>query len=237
LFVLSVDVRAPAGKTAESQASKLLVALERLHIPATWCLPNPGEGALPEQICRQSLHHEIALLGEAAWVGKTAGRTHFARELSQRVVAAQQRGLKIRSLALLDAELTDDLDLLVKHRISLLRSPSTTTVQPQSLRFGVWQAPVTFSLPTRTSWTFGGCEWTVGRALTRAARSGDLVHVVADLKGLANQVQFTTLERILGVVSRRQQKGLLTALTLQGLAQSLAPKRTTPVSQSVLRAA
>lgn len=234
LFALSVDVR---GRLSDQQVTRLLQLLRHVRTPATLALPSPGEQRAVARIQAEPLKHEFAILADDDWTGPQVGRTKFARELARRVELATTKGLSVRSLALGNTKLTSNLDLLVKHRISSVRSRATTGFQPQSLRFGIWQAPVSFTVPSTAGWSLGGLEWTVSRALSRAAKSHDLVHLVTDIEALSERNHYATLERILGLVQKRQVKGLITTVTLGGLVDSLTPRRQTPASHSVLRVA
>jgi hypothetical protein len=183
------------------------------------------------------LRHELAILADSTWIGPGVGRTQFARELAHRVKVAKTHGASFRTLAATDTELTTNLDLLVKHRISVVRSPLYMGFQPQSLRYGVWQAPVSFTLPSKSRWQFGGTEWAINRALSRASRLHGLVHLVVELDTLRNRAEMTSLERILTTVHRRRNKGLIAVVTMQGLVASLTPQRQATSARSVLRVA
>lgn len=234
LFALSVDVR---DAVSDRQIASVLQSLRRTGIPATVAMASPGEHATATEIVADPLPHDFAILAENDWAGEQAGRTKFARELARRVEVARKSGVAVRTLSLNDTKLDNNLDLLVKHRISVVRHSGTTGFQPQSLRFGIWQAPVSFAIPSTSRWTLGGLEWTVSRALARAAKEGDLVHLVVDAQSLADPSTLATFERILGLVQKRQAKRHISAVTLGGLVDLLTPRRQTPVSQSVLRVA
>ena len=234
LFALSVDV---PGQLSKQQSHSLFQALRRTRTPATISVPSPGEHELYTRGLAEPLRHDFAILADPTWVSQQAGRTKFARELARRVEVAANKGLDVRTLALAGTELAGNLDLLVKHRISIVRSSGSTGFEPQSLRFGVWQAPVSFSISPATRWPFGGIEWAVSRALSKAAKSHDLVHVVTDGTAFSDSSISATLDRILTLVQKRQAKGQITSVTLGGLAESLAPQRRTKTSRSVLRVA
>ncbi|MDA1055908.1 MAG: hypothetical protein O3C40_36445 [Planctomycetota bacterium] len=237
VFALSVDLREHSTSNLQGELSQLLKLLRRLQIPATFSTRSPGCDGLVEKLRVESLRHELAILADSSWVGPSVGRTMFARELAKRVRIAQAHGAAVRTIAVTDAELTTNLDLLVKHRISVVRSPMNAGFQAQSLRFGVWQAPVSFTLPSQGRWQFGGTEWAINRALSRAARSNDLVHLVVELETLRDQAEAASLERILTTVQRRRNKGLITTVTMQGLVARLAPERQAVSARSVLRVA
>jgi hypothetical protein len=234
LFALSVDVR---GDLSKQQITSLLQTLRRTRTPATLSVPSPGEHNIFARGLAEPLRHDFAILADPSWVSQQAGRTKFARELARRITAAGSNGLDVRALALDGTELAGNLDLLVKHRISIVRGNGPAGFEPQSLRFGIWQAPVSFSLPSTSRWSFGGIEWAVSRALSKAANSHDLVHVVADAHALSDPGISTTLDRILALVQKRQAKGHITQVTLGGLVDSLTPRRQARTSRSVLRVA
>lgn len=237
VFGLSIDVREQSATSLQAELSQLLKTLQRLQIPATFATPSPGCDGVVDKLRGQSLRHELAILADTSWVGPQVGRTHFARELARRVEVAQSRKATVRTIAVSDSDLSTNLDLLVKHRISVVRSPLYTGFQPQSLRFGVWQAPVSFTLPLKGRWQFGGAEWAINRALSRATRTLGLVHLVVNLETLCDRTEAASLERILTTVHRRRSKGQITAVTMQGLVERLAPQRQATSAQSVLRVA
>jgi hypothetical protein len=237
IFGLSVDLQEGLASSLQAELSQLLKMLKQLQIPATFSTPSPGCEGLIQVLRAESLRHELAILADATWVGPHVGRTHFARELARRIeVAASHRAL-LRTIAVRDAELTTNLDLLVKHRISVVRSPLHTGFQPQSLRFGIWQAPVSYTLLSKRRWQLGGTEWAVNRALSRSARSQSLVHLVVELETLKDPAEMASLGRILTTVQRRRNKGLVTAVTMQGLVARLSRQRQAISARSVLRVA
>lgn len=237
LFTLSVDVRGTQDNRTQALALRVLKTLRQARVPATWSSVSPGDCRFGEHVLREPLPHEIALLAEVEWAGAQAGRTLFARELSRRIALAKSRGIELHTLALPEPDCTSYLDLLVKHQISLVRLRDSSGLQPQSLRFGVWQVPITFHIPSASRWPFGGWEWGLSRALSKACKTGDLVHVVASLDGLASETDQSSLDRLLRVVQQYQQKGRLSVLTLHTLGESLMPQRRVPQGRSVLRAA
>lgn len=237
VFGLSIDLREGLASNLQAELSQLLRTLKRVQIPATFSTPSPGSDGLIEILRAESLRHELAILADATWAGPHVGRTHFARELARRIEGAATQRVLLRTIAVSDAELTTNLDLLVKHRISVVRSPLHAGFQPQSLRFGIWQAPVSFTLSSKARWQLGRTDWAVNRALTRASRSNGLVHLVVELETLRDQAELASLERILTTVHRRRNKGLVAVVTMQGLVARLAPQRQAIAARSVLRVA
>src|SRR6478672_2251214 len=79
--------------------TKRLVALaETYRLPITWAACDPAHSAATSLIMRSALEHEFAILGDANWVGPSAGRTRFARELVRRLTQARAAGLGVSSL-------------------------------------------------------------------------------------------------------------------------------------------
>ncbi|MCA9120299.1 MAG: hypothetical protein H6822_33330 [Planctomycetaceae bacterium] len=237
IFGLSIDFKRRSATELQGELSQLLKTLQRFQVPATFATSAPGCDGVAEKLRGESLRHELAILADNSWVGPHVGRTHFARELAQRVEMANAHRATVRTLAITDSDLSSNLDLLVKHRISVVRSPLYTGFQPQSLRFGVWQAPISFTLPSKGRWQLGGTEWAINRALTRASRAQGLVHLVVDLETLRDRTELATLERILATVHRRRSKGQVATVTMQGLVARLAPQRQAASGRSVLRVA
>jgi len=237
VFGLSIDLQEGSASSLQAELRQLLKTLQRVQIPATFSTPSPGRDGLVERLRAESLRHEHAILADSSWIGPSVGRTQFSRELARRVEIAKAQRASFHTIAVTDTELTANLDLLVKHRISVVRSPMNTGFHPQSLRFGVWQAPVSFTLPSKGGWQFGGTEWAIKRALSRASRLHGLVHLVVQLETLKDQTEVASLERILTTVQRRRSKGLIAAVTMQGLVARLAPQRQAVSARSVLRVA
>ena len=241
IFGLSVDVsssytQGSPTRGSQSELAGLLSMLHRLQIPATFATPTPGCDGFFEPIRDEPVRHELAILADESWVGPGVGRTKFARELASRVESAKLSGASVHTLAINGAELTENLDLLVKHQISVVRSSANRGFEPQSLRFGVWQAPVSFTLPSTGRWQFGGNEWAVNRALTRATKCSGLVHLVVSLEALCDKQEAAALERVLATVNRRRSKQQVSVLTMRGVVARLAPQRAAS-AKSVLRVA
>ncbi len=142
-------------------------------------------------------------------------------------------------LALDKVDLFDHLDLLVKHRISMVRCDSTTggaetqCLKPRSLRFGVWQAPPARRLTGRLNigwWT----TMNIRRVIHRCSRRGGIVHLLLQADELLNRGM---LETILRCVANRRQNDSLGCLTLQQLSRQVQMQPPRVTSQSLLNRA
>lgn len=137
----------------------------------------------------------MALLGDASWVGREAGRGRFARELMRRMARARGDGLSMRTLALRTALPVDHCDLAIKEGIMAARHPSAAEakraprLQPQALRFGLWGFPVSMVLPAASRWLPGGGGVRTARfEIDKAIAERGLVHLAIDAPHLAERV-------------------------------------------------
>src|SRR5436853_3167817 len=77
---------------------QLVATMDSERIPATWAVSDPAHSAATSLIRKSPIEHEFAILGDANWVGPTAGRTRFARELVRRLTQARAAGLDVTTL-------------------------------------------------------------------------------------------------------------------------------------------
>lgn len=187
---LGISVEADGPEAADGPSSapleQLLELLNSLGFGATWVFAHPGRSDWARRLTREGSGHEVALAGDASWIGAVAGRTRFARELKLRIEEAQAAGMTIDTLALRSAELTEHLDLLVKQRIRLIRrtlDPAlrpTLYFEPQSTRFGVWRVPSPVLFPGNAPWWFGGDDFRLRHWAQRAIHARAVMHVAVD---------------------------------------------------------
>lgn len=246
--VISVDLElpAPTGSLAQqrqldSLTRQLLKSLEQSHTPATIAVADPIHSAATELVLASSVTHEIGVLGDATWLGPTATRERFARELERRVGAAQAAGLPVRSLLLRDVQLTQDFDLVSRLRLTGVRTRSTRhgLAQPEPLRLGIWELPVSVQLPHCGSWWSGGARGAVRRAIKKAACAGGVVHLAIDAGQFAERETLNTreVEQVLEDVANLQAAGKLTLHTMADLTDQLGARRELAPMHSILRPA
>src|SRR3954464_5807578 len=136
-----------------------LAASERL--PITWAVSDPAHSAATSLILQSAIEHELAILGDATWVGATAGRTRFARELIRRLAQARAIGLDVTSLVPHVASIENQIDLVVKQHITAVagfESPESERrlLSPRALHYGVWEVPISEDLPLQSGRFFNG---------------------------------------------------------------------------------
>jgi hypothetical protein len=222
-------------------AGRLLDALDRLQLPATIAVADPLHSAATDAILASPVGHELAVLGDATWVGRGAGRERFARELDRRCHGAKAAGLRVSSLVLRQAELGENFDLLARHAITAIRAPSLASAplrQPHLLRLGTWQMPVTLALPCKPRW-YQSVPSIVRKLLKHAAQAGEVVHLAIDAGQLAEHEphKIVEIERILALAAQLRDSGHLEVRTLQSLAKALDPPHELAPLHSILRAA
>ncbi len=245
-LVLSIDLElvTRAGsleyqRQLDAVTVQLTEALALHHLPATMAVADPLHSAATEQITASPLGHEIAILGDASWVGRGAGRERFSRELDRRIHKARKAGLHITSLALRNVDLAENFDLLARHAMTAIRLGHVVSpAQPPVLRSGMWQMPVSLALPHTPRW-FQSTAGFAKKTLRNAVQNGGIAHLAIDAGRLAEgeAVRLVEVLRVLAIAGELQQAGRLEVLTLQQLASSLDRPEAIAPQRSILRAA
>lgn len=241
--VLSIDVPSESvsgGRLNDTFARELFHMVESRHLAASWVPLAPKQFSLRDQLAAHNTRHDLALVGDPSWIGKGAGRTRFARELSTRVEAARSANINVAAIALYDTHLDDHLDLLVKHRIGMIRGQRRggASLQPQSVRFGVWYSPVSVVLPQTNEWSWFGTKWSLRQTIRRAIGAAGVAHVVIDgTKIERNTSAWGELELVLAHLQRQRDKGVLAVTSLSGLATRLIRQPSSRKATSILRVA
>jgi hypothetical protein len=239
--VLSIDVpsEGASGWQLNDVAPQLFRMLETRHLSATWVPVDPQHFSLRDELAINR-RHDLALVGDSSWIGKAAGRTRFARELAARLGAIRSANINVAAIALRDVQLDEHLDLLVKHRVGMIRGERRggPSLQPQSVRFGVWYSPVSVVLPGQNDWSWIGKSWTLRQTVRRAIRAGGVAHIVLDGARMGqNAAALGEFDLVLAHLQRQRDKGILAVTSLSGLTRSLIRKPTVKHASSILRAA
>jgi hypothetical protein len=254
ILTLSIDLEIDAAhlglaeqRSLEAITSRLLKLVGKYELPATWAVADPAVSAATERIVSMRAGHEIAISGDATWVGREAGRSRFGRELARRCARARASGLAISTLTLKTTELEDHSDLAIKQGITAVRHPDAQCtarnargLQPQTLRYGLWSFPVSLVLPHTSRWLPGGGGVRTARALIdQAICDRGLVQLAIDapqlaLRGFAAE---RALQCILQHAERRRRQGILDVVTLGNTASKLSSQAQGQPSHSILRPA
>jgi hypothetical protein len=216
-------------------------------LPVTWAVSDPAYSAATPLVLRSGVRHELAILGDANWLGPMAGRTRFARELARRVSHARDAGIHVTTLVPRVATIERHVDLVVKQRIAAVAGVGQrhvpgaargSTLSPRALHYGVWELPVAGSLPSGKHWLFPS-GWAMWRVIHRAAVKAGTFHLSVDAPALLEEGERGV--RILTWLMRRvavlRTRGLLCVETLGAAAARLADVPTVSPQKSILRRA
>ena len=223
-------------------ARRLVRLMDEQRLPTTWAVSDPAHSAATSLVMRSDVDHEMAILGDANWVGPTAGRTRFARELARRVSQARHAGIEITTLVPRVAPVERHLDLVLKQRIAAIggaQEPNGRPASPRSLHYGLWEFPAARSLPLAgSSFLFNG-GWSTWRQVRRAASSAATFHLVIDAPALLEQGPRAekTIHRLVRRVAELRNRGLVSVETLGAAAARLSEVPAITPQRSILRRA
>jgi hypothetical protein len=222
---------------------RLIGLMDSLRLPATWAVSDPAHSGATALVLRSAAGHEMAILGDAHWLGPTAGRTRFARELTRRVSQARAAGIDVCSLVPRVAPIERHIDLIVKQQICAVAGVSDPSsdrqlATPRAMHYGVWEVPVAASLPMRSGW-FSIGRWSTWKRIRRTARDAATFHLMVDLPAIAQAGPRAekTVAWLMRRVAELRDRGLMQVETLQGAAARLADVPTPSPQQSILRRA
>jgi hypothetical protein len=227
-----------------AEVAKRLIALaDSQRLPVTWAVSDPAHSAATSLIMRSAVEHELAILGDENWVGPTAGRTRFARELVRRLTQARNTGLEITSLVPRIASVDNHIDLVVKQHITAVAGIELATAiqrstAPRALHYGVWELPISERLPLRTKRLFGN-HWGFWKQIRRITREAGTIHLLIDAPALTDggrsaEAVVTSLARRIALL---RDRGIVRVETLRTAAARLADVPIGRPQRSILRVA
>jgi hypothetical protein len=253
VLTISIDLEAegePLGlgeqRSLDEMARRLANLLARHSLAATWGAADPAGSAIGERLVSLDAGHEIAVLGDATWIGREAGRTSFGRELARRTARSRGTGMRVSTLMLKGTKLDEHYDLAIKHGITVVRqavgfdASHASRLQPQTVRFGLWSFPVSVALPgTSRCLPGGGGKRTARATIDRAIAACGLIQLAIDAPRLAarGHAAERVVERVLEHVARRRRQGTLEVVTLSEAAGKLRAGHPSRPSRSILRPA
>ena len=231
-----------------ANVTRQLVDMADLHrLPITWAVSDPAYSAATSRIVRSDVAHELAILGDANWLGPTAGRTRFARELARRVSQARGAGIHVKTLVPRVASVERHIDLVVKQQITAISGVATApgssrqTSLPRAIHYGVWELPPSGCLPveagqfTPVAWS----HWRTWRRIRRAIVAAATYHLMIDANALAEAGPSAV--RSIGHLMRRvadlHARGLVAVETLGAAADRLSAVPALSPQRSILRRA
>jgi hypothetical protein len=241
---MDLEHQSGAHQRALDELQQELLGLTRQHaLPATWAVADPALSAASESILAAGCGHEIAVLGEAAWLGPGCGRTRLGRELARRFDGARSAGIAVSTLALRNVEQVLDLDLLIEHGVTAIRAPAVGTLSAARrlasppIRYGLWQPPVACRLPLPAQW-WTPTDWLLRQAIRRTMRQRGLLHLEIDGGQLvAAKQSLGQVAQVMRYLARRRESGLIEVQTIQQIATRMLAERAAAPSHSILRPA
>jgi hypothetical protein len=250
-IVLSVDLELDIAhqeggeiERLDEVRSWLVGRMRELQLPATWAVADPVHSAATEAILTSGVGHEIAVLGDATWLGHGAGRVRLDRELARRFDGARRAGIPTTTLALRNVAQVPDLDLLLDHGITAVRGPAVDTaaearrLAAPPTRFGIWQPPAAWRIPPRRTWWFPSA-WHIGQQIRRHIARGGLLHLEIDAPRLvaSSQDEIAVIQAVLRRIAARRDAGALVVKTIGQIASQALHDRSSVPSRSILRPA
>jgi len=238
------DRRGIEGQQELASVARHLIGLMDSHrLPTTWAVSDPAHSAATPLILRSAVDHELAILGDTYWLGPTAGRTRFARELARRVLQARAAGVEVATLVPRVATVERHIDLMVKHRISAIAGVAAPqsgrqVPPPRAVHYGVWELPFTGNFPTKSSWLSSG-GWSMWRRIRRAARDAATFHLLIDAPAITQEGRRAekTVARLVRRIALLRDRGLVQVETMRDAASRLATVPAPAPQHSILRRA
>jgi hypothetical protein len=250
-LILSIDLELDLSEQ-EAQVQRRLGEMTRQvlqwtvehRLPATWAVADPTLSAATDAILAAGCGHEIAVLGDQAWLGAGCGRVRLGRELTRRFDMARRAGIPASTLALRNIEEVPYLDLLLDHGVTGLRGPAVAdrrrvqSPQQPPIRFGLWSAPPPWSIPAVRPW-WAPTAWLIRREIRRSIRRAAPIHLQLDAPQLIAMPDavLDAVAATLRYAAAKRAAGQLEVATIGSLAaQALAQRSATPC-RSILRPA
>jgi hypothetical protein len=247
VLTVHLDPLAVMGNVEHQSLAKLtrqLIELMESHrLPATWAVNDPAHSAATPHILRSAVDHELAILGDTNWLGPTAGRTRFARELTRRVSQARSAGMAMTSLVPRVASVKRHIDLVIKQQITAVAGVPTPDIAlqgtcPRALHYGLWELPENGRLPVPGRWWSSG-KRAVLRQIRRGITAATMYHLVIDGPALLDAGPSATrvADWLMHRIAEMRNRGLIEVETLGAAAARLSAVRSVTPQQSILRRA
>lgn len=234
-----IDQNLARNRSLAAVTEQLFEMFNRHRQPATWAVGDPAHSAVAGLVAQSNTKQALALLGDRYWIGQTAGRTRFARELARRALQARAVGIETLTLMPRVASVAEHMDLVVKHDIhAIVATSAATTSAPRSVHYGVWEFGVKARLPQAMPWLPGG-DWKLSRSIRRAAQEASTVHLLIDASAVeeAGAAATRSVERFLRRTAKLQDRGLVRVETLSEAAARLSERPAATPQRSIMRAA
>jgi len=228
----------------DEMRTRLLGITQAAEIPATWAVADPTLSAATESVLAAGIGHELAVLGDEAWLGPGCGRARLSRELVRRFSAPRKAGIPVNTLVLRKLSQVSDLDLLIQHGVKAISGPATADLaslhktQTPPLRFGIWQPPAALRLPVAGKW-WSPASWLLRQEIKRTIRKRSTLHLCIDVPRLiaTDAESLDSIGAILRFAAAKRDAGQLQIATVGQLATQALHARAGIPTRSILRPA
>jgi len=249
-LLITVQLDSPAtGRKIERHKElagvtrRLISLADSERLPVTWAVSDPAHSAATSLILKSAVEHEMAILGDATWVGATAGRTRFARELVRRLAQARATGLEVTSLVPHVASIENHIDLVVKQHITAVagfEAPESgrRLLSPRALHYGVWEVPISENLPLQSSRFFNG-KRSLWKRVRRTISDAGTFHLIINAPAVAETGQGTekTIAWLANRIALLRDHGMIHVETMRSMSARLSDVPAVRPQRSILRAA
>jgi hypothetical protein len=239
VLTISIDWSADAAVLDE----QLTDLFESLELPATMAVADPATSGF-ERFSSSPMKHEMAILGNASWMGRDVPPSRFARELARRIESGRAAGHSISTLVV-NSPALDHAGLAARHGITAVRHVRTERptasrgLRSRALQFGLWSFPVTITLPGASRlWPGGGGGRSARAEIDQTMALGGLAQLVIEAPSMAaKSSSYRVLERVLQYAVGLRGQGRLEVLTISAMAARLSSQRQGQPSRSILQSA
>jgi hypothetical protein len=233
-----------ARQALDRLGDELATLFDAFELPTTLAISDPAATSRIERLSASPMQHEIALLGDASWMGRDVPPSRFARELARRIEDGRAAGHTVSTLVV-NSPALDHAGLAARHGITAVRHQRTgkSTVgrglRSRALQFGLWSFPVTMTLPGGSRiWPGAGGGRSARAAIDQTIAQAGLGQLVIEAPRMAAKwSSLRVLEGVLRHVDRRRDQGLLEVLTIGAMAARLSSQRQGQPSRSILQSA
>lgn len=234
---------ASPAESTRAVVSEIMARIEQARMPATWAYCDPATPAA-RKIAESATGHELALLSKAALASAEYSRSDIMQTIVRPLQTATEAGLSISTLTVPFAWQPKHIDLLTKYGLTVIRTPhvfsSETTTGIRAVCHGLWQVPVS-AVVQNSHWMANLGQWRhVRRAIDQAVLQGGWCHLRIDAASIArgdSNAGLRCVGRMLQHLHTLRSAGQISVETLREAAVRLAPKRSLPAANSILRAA
>jgi hypothetical protein len=222
---------------------RLIALADSERLPLTWAVSDPAHSAATSLVLRSAVEHEMAILGDATWVGATAGRTRFAHELVRRLTQARATGLEVTSLVPHVASIENHIDLVVKQHITAVagfesHESTRRSSSPRAMHYGVWEVPISGILPLPTSRFFSG-KRSLWKRVRQTINDAGTFHLIIDAPAVAESGHGAekTITWLAKRIAQLRDRGMIHIETLRNFSARLSDVPAVRPQRSILRAA